>query len=237
MVDLRELCGMYQGERCFMIGNGPSLRQAPFDLLHGEYTFGMNRIGLITEYTDWIPRFYVFTSSLFDSREVPLTDMLLAIDTAEVAFIWDKYRNQSDLKVRNNIAWVNVSHTRHYKPGGGDNGFWSDDASLRVSKYGTTMFAALQLAAYLGFSPLYVIGADGYQGAHTASEPDINHFHPRYHRDKKASWPPVGNAFSKHVYELSLAACERLGVEIYDATPTPGYGVLPKADMAEVLHE
>jgi hypothetical protein len=235
MVDLRELCGMYQGERCFMVGNGPSLRHAPFDLLHSEYTIGMNRIGLITEYTDWMPRFYVFTSSLFDSVEVPLKDMLLAIDMSEVAFIWDKYRNHNALKVRSNIAWINVSHTGHYQPGDGDNSFWSSDASVRVSKYGTTMFPALQIAVYLGFAPLYVIGADGYQGAHTVDEPDCNHFHPRYHKDKKASWPPVGNAFSKHVYELSLDACQRLGVEIYDATQAPGLGALPKVDLLEVL--
>ena len=37
---------IHRGERCFIIGNGPSLRKMDVSKLQGEYTFGMNRIYL-----------------------------------------------------------------------------------------------------------------------------------------------------------------------------------------------
>ena len=37
----------HQGQRCFIIGNGPSLRQTDLSRLRGEFTFGLNRIYLL----------------------------------------------------------------------------------------------------------------------------------------------------------------------------------------------
>lgn len=39
---LSELKDKYQGERCFVIGNGPSLRDTDVAKLKDEFTFGMN---------------------------------------------------------------------------------------------------------------------------------------------------------------------------------------------------
>jgi len=43
---LKRLHDIHKGERCFIIGNGPSLQQTDLSLLKGEYTFGMNRFFL-----------------------------------------------------------------------------------------------------------------------------------------------------------------------------------------------
>src|SRR5210317_1185187 len=37
---------IHKGERCFIIGNGPSLNKTDVSKLKNEYTFGMNRIYL-----------------------------------------------------------------------------------------------------------------------------------------------------------------------------------------------
>ncbi len=235
MPDIKELRGAYSDKRCFVIGNGPSLRNAPFDLLKSEFTFGMNLIGLVSDYTDWLPLFYVFTSVNFNGGDQPVQTVLKAIDGAKIAFVWDKYKDSSILNKRGNIVWIPVSHTGNYRPGIAKDDWWSDDASERVSKYGTTLFPALRIAAYLGFSPLYLIGADGYKGAHNAEEPDCNHFHPRYHIKKKASWIPLANAYAVHTHKIARANCERLGVELYDASQSQGLGVLPKVDLLKVL--
>ena len=44
---LAALKDIHQGERCFIIGNGPSLRQTDMSKLRGEFTLGMNRIYLM----------------------------------------------------------------------------------------------------------------------------------------------------------------------------------------------
>ncbi len=43
---LGELKDIHRGQRCFIIGNGPSLKQTDLSLLKDEFTFGMNRIYL-----------------------------------------------------------------------------------------------------------------------------------------------------------------------------------------------
>lgn len=48
----------YQGERCFIIGNGPSLNAADLDTLVNEYTFGCNMIYKIFDQTNWRPTFH-----------------------------------------------------------------------------------------------------------------------------------------------------------------------------------
>ena len=37
------LSDFHKGERCFIIGNGPSLRETELTKLKGEFTFGLNR--------------------------------------------------------------------------------------------------------------------------------------------------------------------------------------------------
>ena len=44
---LEELKDTQLGKRCFIIGNGPSLRQTDLTKLRGEATFGLNRIYLL----------------------------------------------------------------------------------------------------------------------------------------------------------------------------------------------
>jgi hypothetical protein len=41
---LLNLRNQHKGQRCFIIGNGPSLRQTNLALLKDEVTFGLNRI-------------------------------------------------------------------------------------------------------------------------------------------------------------------------------------------------
>ncbi len=43
---LKKYQNLYNGKRCFVIGNGPSLKNTDLSLLKDEYAFGMNRIYL-----------------------------------------------------------------------------------------------------------------------------------------------------------------------------------------------
>ncbi len=44
---LAALKDIHRGERCFIIGNGPSLKQTDLSRLKDEFTFGMNRFYLM----------------------------------------------------------------------------------------------------------------------------------------------------------------------------------------------
>ncbi len=56
---LRRFRNLHAGERCFVIGNGPSLAIADLERLTGEVTFASNKIYLLFEQTPWRPSYYV----------------------------------------------------------------------------------------------------------------------------------------------------------------------------------
>lgn len=55
---------MHRGRRCFIVGNGPSLRIEDLDRLQGELTFASNRIFLAFEQTEWRPSYYTMCDAV-----------------------------------------------------------------------------------------------------------------------------------------------------------------------------
>ena len=52
------------GQRCFIIGNGPSLKAKDLDKIKGEFSFGANMIYKIFPETNWRPTYYFVEDSL-----------------------------------------------------------------------------------------------------------------------------------------------------------------------------
>jgi hypothetical protein len=232
---LTELKDKYKGNRAFIIGNGPSLANAPFDKMIGEYSFAVNRIALLFDKTKWRPTHYVHTTCIFDHPKLPLSEIVAVTAAAIESFYWDKYESHKVLYNYPGVYFIPVSHEGLNQPEDAEVDWWSDDITKRVCKFGSSMFASMQIAVYLGFNPLYVIGADGYQSPHGSGQPDPNHFHPQYHRSGSQKQKDFNNLMFARAHEIALINCKRLGVDLYDATQSEGLGVLPKVDLREVL--
>ena len=58
---LRKLKGIHEGKRCFIIGNGPSLKADDLTMIkdNREISFAFNRIFHIFSETDWRPTYYI----------------------------------------------------------------------------------------------------------------------------------------------------------------------------------
>jgi hypothetical protein len=54
----------HRGQRCFILGNGPSLRDTDLSRLRGEVTFGMNRIYLLFPELGFPTTYYVAVNTL-----------------------------------------------------------------------------------------------------------------------------------------------------------------------------
>ena len=232
---IEELKGIHQGKRAFLVGNGPSLSKAPFDLLANEHTFGMNRIALMFEKTDWRPTYFVGVSTLMVDTSLSHyhLDFLDGIGAAEIAFIWSGLSGMSSLNRRQNVVFINCSETEHVEVHKASLDFWSDDVTGGVSKFGTSMFAAMQIAAWMGFDPLYLIGVDGsYQDYKGKDDP--NHFDNEYRGEHGNTDFKKVNAAHRKAFEI---AKEAQCVKIYDATQSKGHEIFPKRDLLKVLND
>ena len=81
---LRALKDAYKGERCVIIGNGPSLKMTDVQKIRYEYTFGMNRIYLAWEEWGFSTSFFVSVNDLVIeqcAQEIPVSYTQLTLPT------------------------------------------------------------------------------------------------------------------------------------------------------------
>jgi len=183
--NIRALRDKYYGKRCFIIGNGPSLNKIDLSLLKDEYTFGVNSIFLKTDENGFSPTFYIV-----EDRHV-MNDNKERINkyNANIKFFPSIYKKF--IKNRKGTIFFKMDSGYYNKT----SPFFciprfSPDASDVIYCGQSVTMINLQLAYYLGFTKIYLIGMDhsysiprdaivnGEQIESTSSDP--NHFHPDY---------------------------------------------------------
>ena len=186
----KEFKDLHKGERVFLVANGPSLKETNLDLLADEYTIAMNRISLIyPENPDWKPTYYLFSSTNV-RHPVWGADWTRSVREAvshreTTSFIAEMFRPQIDPSFGfPRIKWFNsMSENKPATNGDILEYSFSTDVSERIDKSGTTMNLALQLAYYMGFSEIIIVGADlGWTGDR-GTKNDPNHFDSSYQAD------------------------------------------------------
>ena len=220
MMMLKGYENKFQGERCFIIGNGPSLCNTHLTKLKNEYTFGMNRIYLA------FPEMG-FSTSFF----VSINDLVIQ-QTAE---------DIQQLKMPKFISWRSHQwfqpsqdlfflYTTYTEPG------FSERATGRLWEGATVTFIALQLAYYFGFKEVVLIGVD--HSFTTKGKPnemvisqgdDPNHFNPAYF-GKGFRWQLPDLETSEMAYRMAKAAFEKNGRKVLDATVNGQLTVFPKVE-------
>ncbi|MDR2043935.1 MAG: hypothetical protein LBQ15_06130 [Clostridium sp.] len=163
---MKRLKGRHQGERCFIVGNGPSLRAADLDRIAGEVTFGLNRIYRIFPETVWRPTYYVVSDSDL------VRDLYAAPNETQGArarFFPSNFRGEyqgrdpagrSPRRSLSTGGRAVLYRLKDCDPSGSPPPRFSADPSLYVTQGYTVTYVALQLACYMGFREIYLIGMD-----------------------------------------------------------------------------
>ncbi len=214
----------HKGQRCFIIGNGPSLKDIDLTLLENEITFGSNRIYLLFERMGFSTSYFVSVNRLVieqcaqDIMKLPCPkfigwhardlveftdDMMFLLSKPEVAFHADITR-----------------------------GVWEG---------ATVTYVALQVAYYLGFDKVILVGVDhsfmtqGKPHATVVSQgDDPNHFDPQYFGNG-FRWQLPDLETSELAYRMAKFHFERTGREIVDATIGGKLQVFPKVNYQSLF--
>ncbi len=143
---LKELKNVNYGKRCFVIGNGPSLRCEDLELIKDEDSFAANKIYEIFDKTDWRPTYYVLQDRYVEAN---LEDI-----NASILFIGDYYWRKNTV---NNPRALCIHSARCF---GNDEIVFSTDISKMVVAQSTVTYAMIQIAAYMGYKEIYLLGVD-----------------------------------------------------------------------------
>ncbi|MBW8010238.1 MAG: DUF115 domain-containing protein [Chloroflexi bacterium] len=217
---LAELKDVHRGERCFIIGNGPSLKKTDVSRLKDEYTFGMNRIYLA--FPDWgfQTSYFIAVNSLVIEQ---CADDIRAL-TAPKFLSW---RSRDLIEPTENTIFL---HTTYTGPK------FSRDVRGRIWEGATVTYTALQLAYHMGFEKVILIGVDhnfkskGAPNTTVISKgDDPDHFDAAYF-GKGFRWQLPDLETSEHAYQRALSAYSQAGRQVVDATLGGKLTVFPKVD-------
>lgn len=225
------------GTRCFIVGNGKSLEPLQLDRLKNEVTFGVNRIHLIYEKTEWRPTYWLLTD--LDGRKVYVDDIPFHSKQGYECYVrcdimarciatWlGAISNEKMLELLNNVIPLDaVNHIQFEKRTMREP--WVD------GKYnqGGSVAAAQQLALAWGYNPVYMIGCEGDLKANAG-----NHFDPNYTIDDRTpEQMERANEEIKIVDEIVLREYRARKVSIYNATVGGSKrNVYPQADFRSLF--
>ncbi len=222
---LGEQKDLFAGERCFIIGNGPSLKHTDVSKLENEYTFGLNRIYLA--FQDW-----GFETSFF----VSVNDLVIQQTAAEIAAL-----NMPKFLTWRAREWVGLDeytsflHTTYIGPK------FARDARGRLWEGATVTYVALQLAFHMGFQQVILIGVDHNFATRgtpnttiTSAGDDPDHFHASYF-GKGFRWQLPDLETSEIGYRMARQAYVRAGRQVLDATVGGKLTVFDKVDYASLF--
>lgn len=170
----------YEGQRAFLIGNGPSLNKLDLTHLKDEITIGVNSIYLNQEKMGFLPTHYVVEDRFVAEDRGP------EINKIDGMHKW--YGNYLNYCLTGeDVHWLNVRmrYDMHKNfP------FFSEDIARQAWTGGSVTYICMQLAYYFGIKELYLIGFDHHyvipddadvEGNDiTSKSDDPNHFHPDY---------------------------------------------------------
>ena len=150
---LLQFKNIHAGERCFIIGNGPSLTTHDLDLLKNERTFGLNSVYRLFDKTVWRPTYYVasdkgFIANYFDE----IADIECEMKFIDMRFMDQKSRLENCAFICTNPKYIINNY--NLKPQ------IHEDITEYMERGGTVTFDAIQIAIYMGFREIYLIGQD-----------------------------------------------------------------------------
>ncbi len=217
---LRALRDKHRGERCFVIGNGPSLKQTDLSLLKNEVTFGLNRIYLLFDKLGFATSYHVSVNRLV--IEQCAHEIVEKVPCPK--FIGWHARDLIDF-LPDMMFLYNHGSPRFYT-----------DITKGICDGATVTYAAIQVAYYMGFHQVILIGVDHSFATKGKSHSvvvstgdDPNHFAPNYF-GKGFRWQLPDLETSEIAYRMAREAFEKSGREIVDATIGGKLQVFPKVD-------
>ena len=214
----------FRGQRCFIIGNGPSLCTEDLNRLEGEITFSSNRIYHIYEKTDWRPDFYVAFEPEFCRTNA---DFISHLEVKQARFLnqcaWGAAREAE------NTFWMNCTSRYTLEKLTTKNIEFSPDIAVQVCDAYSVTYTILQIALYMGFQEICLLGVDHYA---SNGEQTSSHFY----EDKKSEYrTPTYLAGIEYGYKLARKEAKKKGVHIYNATRGGTLQVFRRVDFDAVM--
>lgn len=205
--------------RCFIIGNGPSLRNSDLKRLMelGETTFACNSLIKLFNEIPFRPTYYFAQDNkiILDNKE-------------EIA----AYKGTRFLKAhyakRYHIEGVTY-YNMLFNPT-----VFSNNIAKVVYSGQTVTYSMIQFAAYMGFKEIYLIGVDCNYSSGNSVITQESYFDPRLFNNGRSYAPPEVDT-NLLAYACARQVCDKQGVKIYNATRGGKLEIFERVSLDDIL--
>lgn len=219
---LEQFKNKHAGERCFIVATGPSLRISDLEILKNnkEISFSVNRVYRAFEQTTWRPDYYVVE----DFRCIQESGDEIINLPIEHKFISDSYLPFWEGEIPQNIyrfhsRWSLVENELPQ---------YAEDIRYGLYTCTTVIYHCIQLATYMGFKEIYLIGVDfnisgNYKNVN-------NHFIKNYY-DNNSRTAIFYDDEQLRSYKAAKKYADEHGIKIYNATRGGKLEIFPRVDF------
>lgn len=219
---LKQYKDIHKGERCFIIGNGPSLKVQDLEEINNEYSMASNRIFAIYNETSFRPTYYFAQDQSVIQKNIDEIK-----DLGGIKFIRSmgekRYSDSSFIKF-----FINNFNYYSQKPPK-----FGTDITKFYDGY-TVTYSMIQFAAYMGFNEIYLIGVDANYSISNGHIDSNSYFDKNvFDKDKIGGLPDI--AYNFMAYQVAKDYADANNIKIYNATRGGMLEVFPRVDLDEVL--
>lgn len=225
---------LYKGERCFLLGNGPSLKLEDIEKLKDEKTFALNAFVKALDEISYKPTFYGLVDG--DCMDI-FGDEIINSGIQNIFFTRKDLRKVNYKKLQNIGAYefpqMHTGKWIYYAPKM-PQGF-SQDITRNVYWGYTVAYSMMQIINYMGFKEVYLLGMD------CAYKPGVESFKDCRSKETIAQGTYIGKngAVDKFIvaHETVKKFANLHDITVYNATRGGMLEVFERVDLDEVLKE
>ncbi len=213
-------------EACFIIGNGKSLTLEDLEIIENikdVKTFASNRIYKLYDETKWRPNYYVAFEPEFVTQNI---DKIVNVD-ADFVFLNMIGKKKCHNHPPKRVVWLNCTSSFCINRYTTKNISFSYDPANYIGDGYSVTFTALQLAVYMGFKTIYLIGMD-----HYVSKRSFSHFYESSKAEYNTDTYLEGIEFG---YRKAKESAEKMGVKILNATRGGKLEVFQRIEFDDVI--
>lgn len=213
----------HKGERCFIVATGPSLTIEDVERLKDEVCFSMNSCIKLFDKTSWRPEYYL----IFDPAVYAvLCDEIQQADLRHIfynSFSIPRF-NRDGIPIKVNSKDLTYEKSAYAKKHDRPIHF-SERARDFIYEGHSTVYAAIELAAYMGFKEIYLIGCDC--NYYTQQHAEVASY--------QYTVPQNTGDLMMRDYVVARREMESRGIRLYNATRGGKLEVLERIALEDVL--
>lgn len=231
---LRRFQNIHKGEQCFIIGNGPSLSAGDLQEIFIKKipSFAFNRIYFMFEKTSWRPTYYV------SQDQKTLGGCVNEVNEMDLRYKFIPLNFKYYYKIK-----INKAHYFKLINPQTDIIELFEDISNGIGNSNTVTITAMQLAVYMGFKEIYLLGVDHNFSTYTNDKGEIindnsvkDYFTDKYNPDQAQLYMPNLDKSTRD-FIIAKKFCEEHGVKVYNATRGGKLEVFPRVDFDEIINK